>query len=517
MIISFDSYAIDSVSGFECGVTYTDYSGFGASTNQDSARSQSCSILTSNLNSGLNPPLPILGTYVSPFPTCNLTNNFNFTAGAGITCLPSPVCVNGSETTSADSSGNCPSECPSPTTGLEPFDTPECGCSDLDFQAVNFPDLGLVGCSYRPQCPSSGTSAASGCSGRNGVDFPHDICLPIEEPFFCDAQYSNGSIIYSGGRSQQGCVSAILSSTSHYGCDGTETKGDENLDGNDSDDSNTPDDFTDDRGTSDPSDDIQVTRASETTINVDGSTTVTNTTTTTVNGSTTTVETTQTTDGDGNTTTIRETTNPDGTTETDVSGTGVSSDGGAGDCTGTDCGNDDDNSDGSTAGSCGSPPVCTAKPIECAMLRQEYNLQCGVSIESHLNCDSVLLCRGNPLECAAAEQRKQQHCFLTETSDFNESESLLNDQGLYRDSVLGVNGSGDVNVMDSLSIDESGLGWGGSCPAPYSVDIDLYFTSTSFNLTFDKLCNFLIFINPLVLLAAWIAAGMIFFRGITNG
>lgn len=444
----------------------------------------------------------------------------NFFSLGSVSCGQTLACPNGDGSYSAPNpDGSCPQACPE-AQNAEPFDTPDCGCSDPDYQPVNLTggSFEVVGCVYEPECPEDGTPAAQGCTGPNGVDYDHSICLPIDredhDRHWCRGTYIDGIASYSGGRGTAGCpYSRALVDTSDYGCDQPEETSNRNVD---TETSGTPDAPTtttrDDKGTpDDPSDDTTVTRSTTTTESPDGSTTTTSTTReTTSDGDTTTTTTTTRRSEDGTTTTTTTREGPNG--ERTVSG---SSTGGSRTCEGPDCDAIENDGEGTTAGQCGSPPKCTGKPIECAMLAQEYNLQCGVSIGSHLDCNSPLTCEGDPLDCAIIEQNKQQYCTLTLTEGFEESESLLTlkvgiDDG---SDYFGTDGTNEINLSNAFQPDDTGLGWASSCPASYSFSI----YGETVDISFQPLCDWLIFLNPLLLLIGYVHAGFIFMRGVTGG
>ncbi|MBX2847153.1 MAG: hypothetical protein KTR16_02440 [Acidiferrobacterales bacterium] len=421
--------------------------------------------------------------------------------------------------------GTCPNTCPSPLGGLEPYDTPDCGCSDSDYVPFDSGGVGPLehkrGCLYEPLCPNEGVTAANECSGPNGIQGNYQTCLPFNDPQgeynWCPTTYSeDGRFTYNGGRATVGCSATPVPDVTDYGCDGSGDKGDTNIEGGDSGDTEEEETVINDNGTpDDPSDDVTKTTKTTTETKPDG--TVVTTTTTTINnnktGDVTITTTVNTRDPDGTSTTETEITNQDGDTTESTTGTG-----GQGTCTGPDCDDIEKDGTGTTAGKCGKPPVCTGKPIDCAALAQEYNLQCGVQVSDHLDCDQPVSCEGNPTQCAIIEQQKQRQCWLANEEGLSDEDSLEEDlPGDDGSEYNPEDGSNEISLVDGFKTDSTGLGWAASCPADRSVSFSIRGKSYGFSLSFVEFCNWLAFLNPIVIFLGFIHAGFIFLRGMTNG
>lgn len=66
----------------------------------------------------------------------------------------------------------------------------------------------------------------------------------------------------------------------------------------------------------------------------------------------------------------------------------------------------------------------------------------------------------------------------------------------------------DINLIEPVD-----LGGSGQCPAPLTANV----LGTTVEMSFDPLCQYANTLRPLVLLLAWLSAGMIFIGGVRNG
>jgi hypothetical protein len=208
----------------------------------------------------------------------------------------------------------------------------------------------------------------------------------------------------------------------------------------------------------------------------------------------------------------------DPTEPTDPDGEGEGEGEGEGD--GTDEGEGVE--DGVTgADSCedGSAPQCTGDPIQCFMVKQQWQQACG-KLESVENTvcskrdSKPFECKGSPIYCFIAKTQYETAC---EASDPDSAKQAI--QKAINDGDIEFSGAdlwgqlleldqGEFNLADQFNIQQlwSDSGNAGTCPQPVSFTI----SAGTYEISFQPLCDLAGYLRPLVILAAmWISGSML--------
>ncbi len=144
-----------------------------------------------------------------------------------------------------------------------------------------------------------------------------------------------------------------------------------------------------------------------------------------------------------------------------------------------------------SVGSCGSPPICSGDPINCAILSEQHLARCAME-----EGDTV-----------SGEKINQDFDGFTTDLTAEEGSILTDEDGVLTEFDEGEDVSSDfqTQVLDRTSP----LG-SGSCPTP--ADVTTSFGSRQFD--YSHICNGLSQANPLFLLLAFVFAARIVYRGL---
>jgi hypothetical protein len=168
------------------------------------------------------------------------------------------------------------------------------------------------------------------------------------------------------------------------------------------------------------------------------------------------------------------------------------------------------------ATSCASPPVCTGDSIQCAVLLQDFNLQCSVNVSGTEQC-ATFSCTGNPIFCESLRLKSLANCeafkatrsaVISDLDAFGVTYGLVSIDDLEARNNAGYRGVGDfesIDISDDLP-PEYIEQFAGSCTL--SLTSDLGTIGGTVSLQESEICSLASNIRPFVLFSAYLFSAL---------
>lgn len=174
------------------------------------------------------------------------------------------------------------------------------------------------------------------------------------------------------------------------------------------------------------------------------------------------------------------------------------------------------------AGSCAAAPVCSGDAISCAVLQQNFNLECSVSVTGTEAC-AIFSCTGNPLLCERLRLDAADNCeaskatrsaAVADMDAFGASSGLVSTDALEGRTGSGYQGVGDFETID-ISADmpaEYVEQYQGSCVL--SLGAELGAIGGAIALQESEICALAGNIRPFVLFSAYLFSALFIGRAV---